>query len=181
MAAAALLVLIAFTVGGYLLWRGREGSVPAFLPTTKGRRMLMSMDTFTFAQSEKGKVSWRMTAATADLYENKEVRLRDLVVVFQNPGDPRRTTMRSDRGTMDTASGNASLHRGTHPVSIETSDGYLLTTNSLFWKAGDRLVWTADPFTLIGCEIYLEGIAVTADVDMRTIKVQDRVKAVLQE
>ena len=82
---------------------------------------------------------------------------------------------------MDTGSGNASIRRDTQEVRIVTSDGYLLTTNSLFWKAGERQVWTSDPFKLLGSEIYLEGVGITANVDMRTIVVKNNVKAVLQE
>jgi hypothetical protein len=62
-----------------------------------------------------------------------------------------------------------------------TSDGYLLTTDSLSWKAGERVVRTADPFNLLGREIYLEGRGVSAKVDSNTIVVDNNVKAVLQE
>ena len=62
-----------------------------------------------------------------------------------------------------------------------TSDGYLLTTNSLNWNAGERVVRTTDPFKLLGREIYLEGRGISAKVDDNTIEVDNNVKAVLQE
>jgi hypothetical protein len=89
--------------------------------------------------------------------------------------------MFGDVGTMDTSNGHASLRRVTRDVRIVTNDGYLLTTNSLFWEAGERVVRTADPFKLLGSEIYLEGVGISANVDMRTIMVRSNVKAVLQE
>jgi hypothetical protein len=82
---------------------------------------------------------------------------------------------------VDTVTGDASISRISREVRLVTSDGYLLTTNSLFWKAGERLVRTPDPFKLLGSEIYLEGKGLSADLDMRTIVVNSNVKAVLQE
>ena len=112
--------------------------------------------------------------------QNKEAQLQDIKIVFTSP-ENKESTILGETGTMDTSSGNASLRRVTREVRVITSDGYLLTTDSLFWKAGERVVWTADPFKLLGSEIYLEGIGMSANVDMRTITVKNDVKAVLQE
>jgi LPS export ABC transporter protein LptC len=140
----------------------------------------MSMEGFRFAQSDNGRISWRMYARKADLYESKEARLKDLEITFFAP-DKREGTLIGETGTMDTATGNASVSRVSREVRVVTSDGYLLTTNALFWKAGKRLVRTPDPFKLLGSEIYLEGKGLSADIDMRTIVVDSNVKAVLQE
>jgi LPS export ABC transporter protein LptC len=154
--------------------------VPSLFRPASGARLIMSMDGFRFTQSENGSVSWRMSARSADLYENKEAQLKDIELVFKNP-DKQEATLLGEQGTMDTSSGNASIRRGIREVRIITSNGYLLTTNSLFWRAGERLVWTADPFKLLGSEIYLEGTGISANVNMNTIAVKDNVKAVLQE
>ncbi|HEX9113818.1 MAG TPA: LPS export ABC transporter periplasmic protein LptC, partial [Nitrospirota bacterium] len=159
---------------------GKERVIPVLFPPAPGPRLVISMDTFTFTQTEDGKVAWVLNAKSADLYENKEAELKDVQIVFKN-ADSREATMFGDLASMDTGSGNASVHRDTQDVRIVTSDGYLLTTDSLFWKAGERQVWTADPFKLLGKEIYLEGVGITADVDMRKIAVKDNVKAVLQK
>lgn len=140
----------------------------------------MSMEGFGFTQSVQGKVSSKMTARTADLYENKETRLQELKIEFNSP-DNKKATLLGETGTMDTATGNGSIHSGARSVRVMTSDGYLLTTNSLVWNAGKRIVRTADPFKLLGREIYLEGRGFSADVNMGTMKVDSNVKAVLQE
>ena len=108
-----------------------------------------------------------MLAGKADLYENKEAKLKDVEIVFDSPDGTKAAKLLGETGSMDTASGNASIRRGSKDVRIMTSDGYLLTTNSLFWKAGERLVWTPEPFKLLGSEIYLEGVGFSANVDMR--------------
>lgn len=177
---ATFLIVGACFYGGYLIMQGTDISVPSLFQPPSGIRLLMSMDGFRFSQSENGRVSWRMNARNADLYENKEAQLKDMEIVFENP-DNREATLLGDTGILDTASGNASIRRSTRDVSIATNDGYLMTTNSLFWKAGERVVWTSDPFKLLGSEIYLEGVGITANVDMRTIVVKNNVKAVLQE
>lgn len=177
---ATLLLIAAFVVCGYVLLRGRDLTMPSLSRPSPGARMLISMDGFRITQSENGRVSWRLKAKSADMYESKEVRLNDLHIEFKSP-DNREATMFGDAGTMDTSSGQASLRRVTRDVRIVTNDGYLLTTNSLFWKAGERVVWTADPFKLLGSEIYLEGVGISANVDMRTIMVRSNVKSVLQE
>jgi len=178
--AAAVLIITAIAFGSYLLMRGTDIAMPSLFHPASGARLIMSMDGFRFTQSENGRVSWRMDARNADLYENKEAQLQEIKIVFKSP-ENRDATILSERGTMDTASGNASLRRVTREVRVITSDGYLLTTDSLFWKAGERIVWTADPFKLLGSEIYLEGTGISANVDMRTILVKNDVKAVLQE
>jgi LPS export ABC transporter protein LptC len=177
---AAVLVIIAIAFGSYLLMRGTEIVMPALFHPAPGPRLVMSMDGYRFTQSENGRVSWRMDARSADLYENKEAQLQDIKIVFKSTED-KESTILGETGTMDTASGNASIRRVTRQVRVITSDGYLLTTDSLFWKAGERVVWTADPFKLLGSEIYLEGMGMSANVDMRTILVKNDVKAVLQE
>jgi LPS export ABC transporter protein LptC len=167
--------------GGYLLMREtKEITIPSLMQPTSGVRLLMSMEGFRFAQSENGVISWRMNAKNAELFENKEAKLTDIEIDFKNP-DGREATLFGDSGVMDTISGNASIHRVSQDVRIATTDDYLLTTSSLFWKAGERIVWTPAPFKLLGSEISLEGVGVTANVDLRTIVVKNNVKAVLQE
>ena len=177
---AAVLIVGACAYGGYLLVRRADISVPTLFQPPPGVRLLMSMDGFKFSLSENGMVSWHMAASNADLFENKEARLSDIEIVFNNP-ENREARLLGDSGTMDTTSGNVSIRGGSREVRIVTSDGYLLTTSSLNWKAGERIVWTEEPFKLLGSEIYLEGVGITADVDMRTLVVKDHVKAVLQE
>jgi LPS export ABC transporter protein LptC len=177
---AAVFFITTFAFGSYLLLRGTVITMPSLFHPAPGSRLVMSMDGFRFTQSENGKVTWRMNAKSADIYENKEAQLQDIKIVFKSP-ENKEATILSETGTLDTTSGNASLRRVTREVRVITSDGYLLTSDSLFWKAGERTVWTADPFKLLGSEIYLEGTGISANVDMRTIVVKNDVKAVLQE
>ncbi len=177
---AAFLIIGTAVYGVSLIMEGSDVSMPSLFQPSSGMRLLMSMEEFKFVQSENGRVSWRMNARNADLYENKEAQLTELEIVFSNP-DNRGATLLGDTGTLETSSGNASIRRAAKDVRITTTDGYLLTTNSLFWKAGERLIWTSDPFKLLGSEIYLEGVGMTANVDLRTIAVKNNVKAILQE
>ncbi|HUI68614.1 MAG TPA: LPS export ABC transporter periplasmic protein LptC [Nitrospirota bacterium] len=177
---AALLVIAALVYSGYLLLRGADLTMPALFTPVPGARLLMSMEGFKFAQSEDGRVSWRMNARSANLYSSKEAQLKDIEIVYITP-ENKEAALIGDVGIMDTVTGNASVRRDSHEVRVVTGDGYLLTTDSLTWKAGDRLVLTPDPFKLLGSEIYLEGRGLTANVDMRKIVVNNNVKAVLQE
>ncbi len=177
---AAVLVITAIAFGIHLLMRGTDIIMPSLFRSAPGARLVMSMDGFRFTQSENGRVSWRMDARNADLYENKEAQLQDITIVFKSP-ENKEATILGETGTMETTSGDASIRRVTREVRVITSDGYLLTTDALFWKAGERVVWTADPFKLLGSEIYLEGTGLSANVDMRSIMVKNNVKAVLQE
>jgi LPS export ABC transporter protein LptC len=178
--ATVLIIITVCAFGGYLLFKGTEIAMPTFFRPAAGPRLLMSMDGFRFTKSENGRISWRMNARTADLYENKEAQLKDIKIVFTSP-ESKEATLIGDAGTMDTSNGDSSIRRVTREVKVITSDGYLLSTDSLFCKAEDRIIWTADPFRLLGSEIYLEGVGISANVDMRTIMVRNNVKAVLQE
>jgi len=178
----SIIILTAVISGGYFLMRGKNLSMQTLFHPASGERLLISMEGFKFLRSENGVIAWRMNAKNADLYENKEALLKDIEIIFTSSAhDKKEATLLGESGTMDTVNGNASIRRGTRDVRVATSDGYLLTTNSLSWNAGERIVWTRDPFKLLGKEIYLEGIGISADVDMRKILVKDNVKAVLQE
>jgi hypothetical protein len=121
-----------------------------------------------------------MSARTAELFENKEAHVKDIEIVVYHP-DRRTAALLGETGTIDTVSGNATIQRGTRDVRIVTSDGYLMTTDTLVWKADTRIVRTPSPFRVLGKEIYLEGKGMTADVDLRKVIVDTHVKAVLQE
>ncbi len=179
----AVLIIVIITAGAFgifLVLQRADITMPSLFRPGPGARLIMSMDGFRFTRSEDGMVSWRMNARSADLYENKEAQLKDIAILYTSP-EKREATILGDAGTVDTANGNATIRRVAREVRVITSDGYLLTTDSLVWKAGERVVWTADPFKLLGKEIYLEGTGISANVDLRTIMVKNKVKAVLQE
>ncbi len=178
---AVLLVLAAVIYGGYVLFRTGESAVPSLFKPVAEEQLLLSMDGFQFLQSTNGKTTWRMVASNADLYGNKEAKLKEVEITFNSPDGGRQAKLIGETGIMDTATGNASVHRGAKEVRIVTSDGYLLETNSLFWKAGENLVSTPEPFKLLGSEIYLQGVGFTANADMRSLVVKNHVMAVLQE
>jgi len=177
---AAFLIFTALLYSGYHLLREADLTMPTLFKPVPGARLLMSMEGFRFAQSENGRVSWRMNARSANLYASKEAQLKDIEIVFITP-DKKEAALIGEVGIMNTITGDASVRRDSREVRVVTSDGYLLTTDSLIWKAGDRLVLTPDPFKLLGSEIYLEGRGLTANLDMRKIVVNNDVKAVLQE
>lgn len=177
---AILLALGAALYGSYRYLRSADFTVPALFRPAPDKRLLISMDGFRFAQSENGRVPWRVNAARTELFESKEAKLKDIEISFVEL-DGRKTVLLGESGTMDTLNGNATIRRGLREVRVITSDGYLMTTNTLYWKADAREVRTADPFKVLGKEIYLEGKGFSADVDMRKMLVNGNVKAVLQE
>ncbi len=178
-ASIALLLLFAI-YGGIHLLRGREIAMPSLFRPASGSRLVMSMEGFTFTQSENGQIAWRMSAESADLFENKKASLREIEIVYSGKGGGE-AALRGERGKMNTVTGDATIQRGSKEVRIITSDGYLLTTNSLSWKARESVVRTRDAFKLLGREIYLEGRGLTAHLDENMLEVEKNVKAVLQE
>ncbi len=172
--------LAALLYGSASLLQEADRAIPALFRPSSGKRLLIRMEGYRFAQTEDERVSWRMKARTADLYENKEALLTDIEIDFF-AADGKTAALIGDLGTMDTSTGNASIRKGGRDVRVVTSDGYLMTTSSLFWRAGERAVRTADPFKVVGREIYFEGTGLDADVDMQHLEVANDVKAVLQE
>jgi len=173
-------VLAAVLYGSYLFLRDADIKMPSLFSPAPGKRLLISMDGFRLAQSENGRITLRMNASSTDLFENKEAQLKQVEVVFTG-SDSRTAALIGESGVMDMVSGNGAIRRGAQEVRIITSDGYLMTTNSLFWKAKERQIRTAEPFKVLGREIYLEGKGFSADVDLRKMLVESNVKAILQE
>lgn len=178
-ASAVVGALFLFSLAVFLTGGKNMPSSVIFRPASQNR-LLMSMEGFQFAQFENGTVRWRMTARQADLYENKEAQARMIEVDFRGEGQ-RTVTLIGDRGTLNTATGDAALSRGASDVRVLTGDGYLLTTASLVWSASESLVRTFDPFKLLGTNIYLEGKGFSANTDLQQFTVKKNVKAVLQE
>jgi len=173
-------VLAAALYGSYRLLREADFSIPSLFQPSPGKRLLISMEGFRFAQTEGGRVTWRVISSRTELFENREARLKDVELLFLEP-DGRKVVLIGETGIMDTMKGNATILRGAREVRIITSDGYLMTTNSLMWRAKDRVVMTQDPFKVLGKEVYLEGKGFSANVDLRKMLVESNVKAVLQE
>jgi len=181
--ALIILILGAIAAGLYVSYRvlrNTDFSIPALLRPSQGKRLMVSMEGFRMVQTEDGRAAWTVTSRSADLFENQEAVLRDVEVLFNDP-DGRTAALIGETGTLDMRTGNASIRRGARDVKVVTSDGYLLTTNSLHWRSADRVVRTADPFKVLGKEIYIEGTGMTADVDLENVVVNSNVKAVLQE
>lgn len=177
---SVVIAVIGVVYGVYHILRRPDVVMPSLLKAPSGIRPVMSMQGFRFTLSEDGRTSWTMRAGNAELYENKEARLKDLQVTFTAP-DQKEAALIGETGILDTGTGDASIHRGVRQVRIVTSDGYLLTTDSLIWNAAEREIRSPDVFKLLGSEIYLEGKGLLADVDIRKIAVNSNVKAVLQE
>jgi LPS export ABC transporter protein LptC len=174
---AALGALLYFS---YQVLRTADFAIPALFSPSSGKRVVISMEGFRLVQTEEGRVAWSVKAGRAELMESKDAQLREIEAYFSSP-DGRTAALIGETGTLDTANGNATIRRGVREVRIVTSDGYLMTTDSLSWKARERTVRTADPFKVLGREIYVEGKGMTADVDLGRLVVDSNVKAILQE
>jgi LPS export ABC transporter protein LptC len=173
----ALAVLL---FGSYWMLRDTTLAVPSLFKPAQGKRALIEMDGYRMVQSEDGRTAWSITARSAELFDTREALLRELEIVLYYP-DGRTAALIAEEGSMNTVTGDASVRRGTREVRIVTSDGYLMTTDSLFWKSVDRMIRTASPFRVLGREIFLEGVGMTANADLRKVVVGKNVKAILQE
>jgi LPS export ABC transporter protein LptC len=173
-------VLATLLYGSYWVLQDTSLAIPSLFKPVQSRRVLIDMEGYRMLQSENGRAAWSITARTAELFDSREALLRDLEAVLYYP-DGRTAALLAAEGTMNTVSGDATVRRGTQEVRIVTSDGYLMTTDVLLWKAVDRVVRTTSSFRVLGKEIFLEGVGMTADVDLRKVVVEKNVKAILQE
>jgi LPS export ABC transporter protein LptC len=182
----SLIVIFVLTSVGAVLYmsyralRDTKLNVPSLFPSAAEGEAIISMSGFRLVQSEAGRVAWSVEAKRAELLDNKEALLNGVEAVFHNP-DGRTAALIGESGTIDSQSGNASIRGDGKDVRIVTSDGYLMTTDMLSWNAARRTVWTKNPFRVLGREIYVEGKGMRANVDLQELKVEDNVKAILQQ
>ena len=173
-------VLAALLYGSYRILRETNLAIPSLFNPSQGRRALIDMDGFRMVQSEDGRTAWSMNARTVELFDNREATAREVEIVLYYP-DGRTAALLAEEGLVNTVSGDAKVRRGEREVRIVTSDGYLMTTDSLSWKAKERAVRTSSFFRVLGKEIFLEGTGMTASADLRKVVVEKNVKAILQE
>ncbi|MBI5042464.1 MAG: LPS export ABC transporter periplasmic protein LptC [Nitrospirae bacterium] len=141
----------------------------------------MTMDNFHFTQTGKGKIDWEVKAAKARLFkkENKAV-LEDIEAVFTT-SEGIRLELKGDEGLFNTESHDIYIRKKNNDIKVTSSNGYIMTTDSLSWDNKKRIVATDAQVLIEGKEASIKGRGFRINAVSQELEVLSDVEAVIKK
>ena len=120
---------------------------------------------------------WEVVAKKAELYNAEQLAvLHQLDAwLFGQPADPLHMT--AAHGQIDRDTGNIAVHGG---VRLQYQEGYTIETETLYWRAADRVLYTDVPVQIRSASISIAGTGLHSNVDQHRIALQHSVHASFQ-
>lgn len=137
----------------------------------------MYLEKIHFVEDKDGKKTWELEATS--IQQNREENLlvlQDVKVTVFTEG-ARTFTITGKEGKVFLDSKNMELHGD---VTVSSSDGYRLTTNSVAYRHEEKKLGTSDPVEIEGERIQVLGKGLQVDMEARTFKILGQVKTRLR-
>src|SRR5512139_877567 len=180
----AILVCMIFigaaVLAGFLfnLHGRKEIKEPDPLPKESAVDAKMYLEQIRFVEDKNGRKTWELEAKSIEQHEDQNiVDLYDVkVTVYTKEG--RSFVMSGERGTVNQKSKDAKL-RG--HVTLTTSDGYRLRTESVSYHHEKKQIDTSDPVEMEGEGFRVQGQGLFVDLESRFFRILGRVKCQWQK
>ncbi len=173
----AILISILLVGGIVLLWvwvnlkwkAAKEEDIPKVSTLSAD----MQMEKIRFVEDKQGRKTWELEAKSAQQYQDQNIMtLEDVKVTFYSK-DGRTFTVTGNQGKVYQDSKDLEL---SGDVTLNSSDGYRLKTDSVSYRNSERRVTSADPVVMEGELIRLAGRGMLIDLESKTFKVLSDVK-----
>jgi lipopolysaccharide export system protein LptC len=160
----------------YLLLTRAE-SIPSsrLAPATDFERADARIERFTFMQTKDGAVQWEVRAQKARLFEGENRAVLDRVHITLYGDRGREFSLEGDEGTLDTVKKNFVLSNRTDPIAVHTESGYTIYTNHLAWNEERGEITTAEPVTITGHGLHVNGRGLIGKVQSEEFQVLEDV------
>jgi LPS export ABC transporter protein LptC len=134
---------------------------------------------FVTQESDSGLVTWRLTAPKADRFSNRKViLLTNPVIEFYNKEGARQTTLVSENGEYSEETRNMVAWGN---VVVETVDGDVLETDSLFWNSDrDRILSNSFVKLTRGRDV-VTGYGLECDPKLTSVDIKRDVAATIRD
>ncbi len=164
LAALALGVCLAGCEGDPAGEEGQHGQLPDH-----------EIDGFSLTQTRGGEKQWTLSAARALIYEAADrVEMTDVRIDYFDDEGAVESTMTAREGLLMRRTNNMEARRD---VAVFASDGTILTTDLLTWNEQTGKIETDLPVRVTKGKDVFTGTGVTADPDLKNIKVKSNFKA----
>ncbi|MGQ9644947.1 MAG: LPS export ABC transporter periplasmic protein LptC [Thermodesulfobacteriota bacterium] len=128
----------------------------------------MALERIKLVEDKQGKKTWELDAKAVRQYQPQNVILLEDVKVSFHTKEGRSFILSGDTGKVYQDSRNMELVGN---VLLTSSDGYRLTTHSIFYQHEKREVTTSDPVEIDGQEIQVVGRGMRVDMEARIINI----------
>lgn len=124
------------------------------------------------SETSEGDVDWRLKAEEAELYEKQGIAYVTKVVLSYSGEEGQEIVLTGNRGKIDLSEKNVFLEGNVKASSNQVH----LTTKTLSWFPKKRIISTEDPVWLKQNNILITGRGMSADINLRKIRVNKDVK-----
>ena len=119
------------------------------------------------SETSEGDLAWRLKAEEAELYEKQGNAYLTKVVLSYSGEEGQEIVLTGNRGKIDLSEKNVFLEGNVKAFSNQL----YLKTKTLSWLPKKRIVLTEDPVWLKQNNIQITGRGMSADINLRKIKV----------
>ncbi len=131
-----------------------------------------------YEKTKNGEIEWEISAKVAHHYQGKDLLTLDEVKMFYY-GDKKRTVIILGReGRIKPSTKDVEL---LGDVTIKSSDGYLLKTNSLKYFSKTSTITTGDRVTIQGKRFSLTGVGMELNVKQNRMSILHAVHTTINE
>jgi lipopolysaccharide export system protein LptC len=139
-----------------------------------------SIKDFVFTQTKDGTVQWEVRAKKARLFERENRALLQRVTVTLYDHGSKDMTLEGDEGTLDTVKKDFLLVNHDADIIVTTHSGYTIATNHLVWNENRQEITTADPVTITGHGLQVNGRGLQGKLRIEEFAVLDDVQVAIE-
>ena len=167
---AVLAALMAFIIGGPSR-RVPQVSVPS-LPQAADA----GLQGFSFVQSKDGRVSWKIQAKQAQVFDaDAKAVLNDVQVTLLGT-DGVTMTVTGDEGTINTASKDFVISKRSGDLALVFNSGYTIYTPRVIWDNERHRIWTDEPVRIAGSTLMATGRGMDAFLATQEMRIRRDVR-----
>ena len=124
------------------------------------------------SETSEGDLDWRLKAEQAQLYEKQGIAYVTKLVLSYSGEEGQEIVLTGNRGKIDLSEKNVFLEG-----NVKASSNHVhLKTKTLSWFPKKRIISTEDPVWLKQNNIHITGRGMSADINLRKIKLNQDVK-----
>lgn len=127
------------------------------------------------SETSEGYLDWRLKAEEAELHEKQGIAYLRKVVLSYSGEEGQEIVLTGNQGKIDLSEKNVFLEGNVNASSNQVH----LKTKTLSWFRKKRIVLTEDPVWLKQNNVQITGRGMSADINLRKIKVNKDVKTVI--
>ena len=136
----------------------------------------LKLDQMRYTETREGIKEWELEAASAIYFKEENTVVCDRVKATFYGKNQKTYVLVSGKGKFYPQTKTIEVFGG---VTIDSSDGYQLRTQSLKYEAEKKELFTTDRVKMAGPQLSVEGVGLIVDIDHSRLKVLHQVETIL--